>query len=342
MSDLSGAMAVNTNKTQETKRKPIYFNQRINSTDNEIKRTLNNDNSGVSTPLMAHDKNGNIVPFNYGTSFDINESDFNVNDDFKYKKQKVDRRVSLTVRPRTYNVDDSSLMKRVNDILKTGIGNDLLFRVCEKSFGIIFPYTPSISGFGKTVNYDTIQIPHSNLAYNQYKNTNNNDIMLKAKFTADNRKNAFSMISAIWFLNACSSSKFGKNEGDDAGLPPPVLYLNGYHNMIDNIPVVISSFDYNLDDKSQYVNLVLNTFGNIENLPLKNDEKDDFFIGETCLSYWLPTELDITIKLKIQPNLSKVNDQWSLSKYKSGDLFLESKKNSSVSGKNYIPSGWTW
>lgn len=240
-----------------------------------------------------------------------------------YKKilMSVDKRVSLTVRPRTYNVDDSSLMKRVKDILKTKIGNDLLFHVCEESFGIIFPYTPQISGLGKTVTYESVDIPHSNLKFNQYKNTSSNDISLKAKFTADTLNNGLQMLSAVWFLNACSMSKFGKSEGNDAGLPPPILYLSGYNKMIDNIPVVITKFDYSLDDKLHYVKL-----------DVQNKEN---------LTYWVPTELDITINLKVQPNLRKVYNQWSLNKYKSGELFLNNMKSRNPGGE-YIPSGWTW
>jgi hypothetical protein len=52
----------------------------------------------------------------------------------------------------------------------------------------------------------------------------------------------------------------------------------------------------------------------------------------------LPTELDVSIKLKIQPNVRKVYDEWSLDKYKKGDLFGSSSKSNS----KYIPSGWTW
>ena len=236
--------------------------------------------------------------------------------------KEMDKRVSLTVRPRYFdNNSENSLETRVKDILSGGIDNGLLFEYCKESFGIIFPYTPQISGLGKTVTYESVDIPHSNLKFNQYKNTSSNDISLKAKFTADTLNNGLHMLSAIWFLNACSMSKFGKSEGNDAGLPPPILYLSGYNKMIDNIPVIITKFDYNLDDKLYYVKL---------DVPNKKD-----------LTYWVPTELDITINLKVQPNLRKVYNQWSLNKYKSGELFLNNMESRNPGGE-YIPSGWTW
>lgn len=259
-------------------------------------------------------KNATINPSN-NESKKLGNTTTNQNNQVDTSENTVkDKRVSLTVRPRTINDDGSTLSKRVKDILSEG-GD--LYKHFEKTYGIIFPYTPDIKGFGKTVNYEPIKIPHSNLEFNQYTGTTNNDLNISATFTSDTEDNALYLLATLWFLNSCSMSKFGKNEGDDAGLPPPVLYLSGYNNLIDNIPVVISKFSYDLSDKNHYVNINV------------GDE----------LSYWLPTELSVNITLKVQPNLKKVYDQWSLKKYKSGELF---KKNTKNPGNEYIPSGWTW
>lgn len=307
-----------------------HISQMINDegADTALKQLTEGEQYGPA--IGRGDYVSNTDDLRYFDSFTEDYDIAKLNNDRK-EALETDKRVSLTVRPRIYNVTDDSFVERVKKILSTNktSTDGILYKALGNSFGIIFPYTPIINGFGKTVSYETVQIPHSNLSFNQYKNTSSNDISLKAKFTADNRKNALSMISSIWFLNACSSSKFGKND-DEAGLPPPVLYLNGYDDMIDNIPVVISSFDYNLDDKSQYVKLIVSSNGEIIE-ELEKKKTDD-------LIYWLPTELDISIKLKIQPNVRKVYDEWSLDKYKKGDLFgISSKSNS-----KYIPSGWTW
>lgn len=239
---------------------------------------------------------------------------------------QTDKRVSLTVRPRVYNTDnDMSLMRRVVDILgskdegnnPTETKSDELFNYYSKSFGIIFPYTPKISGLGRTVNYDDVDILYSNMKYKQFKNSTPEKITLNAKFTADTETNAAAMLHAIWFLNACSMCKFGKETGADAGLPPPILYLKAYNNLIDNIPVVITNYSYSLDDKSHYVH----------------------FSTESGRGYWLPMICDITIQLDIQPNIKKTYETWTLNKYKSGELFSSLGKN--PNGK-FIPSGWTW
>lgn len=303
------------------------MNDAINSTQQEAKHLSKNNNSQpneIKTSVVNTGQQHDEMLYTKASSkLQMNDVEINT--------FQRDKRVSLTVRPRIYNTDnDNSMMRRVIDILG-GLGDGNLFNYCLKSYGIIFPYTPQISGLGKTVTYESVDIPHSNLKFNQYKNTSSNDISLKAKFTADTRKNALHMLSALWFLNACSMSKFGKSEGNDAGLPPPILYLSGYNNMIDNIPVVISSFNYSLDDKLHYVEINLNDeeFDDTKNFNNKN------------LTYWVPTEMDFDIKLKVQPNLRKVFNQWSLNKYKSGELFLNNMESRNPGGE-YIPSGWTW
>lgn len=272
--------------------------------------------------------------------------------------------------------------------------------------GLIFPYTPKVS-FQHQVEYDTTSITHTNLSYNYYKNTPPPSVSLSAKFTADNRANALHMLSAIWFLTAASKCEFGENT-INPGLPPPILYLSGYDSTIDNIPVVIKSFSYDYPSDIHYVNLVLDmskdirknepflkeydystsikeivdmtpvtydtpdgkiTVQNLEPFPtlISND-------GGINLSFWLPTEMEISVSLGIQPNLIKHKKQWSNDRYKTGYLLTKSGKNPQVKlptldtkilsedikdtcgnilgtlvkeetvseNINFIPSGWTW
>ena len=178
----------------------------------------------------------------------------------------VDKRVSLTVSPKTYQRDESLFIKKVQyvlgnktenvDFLKKGAHfYGLLRNALGTSSGLIFPYTPTVS-FNHQTNYSPIEIIHSNITYNYYKNSPPPSIGLTAKFTADNRDNALHMLSAIWFLVACSKCDFGE-KSPYAGLPPPVLYLNGYDSLMDNIPVVITSVRYSYPETKHYVNLVV-------------------------------------------------------------------------------------
>lgn len=326
----------------------------------------------------------------------------------------LDKRVSLTVAPKIFSRDESLFVDRVKYVLGSDYFTSedtswlfsgsrfygLLYNALSSTSGLIFPYTPSIS-FSHKVNYDTTEIMHSNIGYNFYKNTSCPTINIsKAQFTADNRKNALHMISAIWFLSACTKCEFGEANPiskrvvvGEKGLPPPVLYLNGYNSTIDNIPVVISSFNYDLPGELHYVNLVLDMskpgtsedfckiYTNETEMQYKEQRTDYDVVTSTVgpilprtvtseytvtktknginLSFWLPTELSISLNLLIQPNFIKTRKQWNLDRYKTGLMLTNRWKNPDMSYdkvqvtetcntavKNKllssIPSGWTW
>lgn len=317
----------------------------------------------------------------------------------------VDKRVALTCAPKTASLDETLFVKKVEYVLgqKTLSPNwvlsgskfyGLLRNALGTTSGLIFPYTPKVT-FNHQVEYDTTSITHTNLAYNYYKSTTPPSVEINAKFTADNRNNALHMLSAIWFLTACSKCNFGEN-AKDPGLPPPIIYLSGYNSLIDNIPVVIKSFNYSYPDDKHYVNLVLDmskdntvpdsqfckmydyttTIESYSNFPSyavgTNPSSTRNIDGGINLSFWLPTEIDISVSLAIQPNLLKHKKQWTLEGYKSGLLLTNSGKNPSASMKtfdtqlvgtgemdlttcsekmkeeyvnekmDFIPSGWTW
>lgn len=343
----------------------------------------------------------------------------------------IDKRVALTVAPKTSARDETLFVNKVKYVLgpkfydksnvkwlTTSKFYGLLRNALGSTSGLIFPYTPNIS-FNHSVNYETTDIMHSNLSYNSYKNTPTPTISISAKFTADNRDNALHMLSAIWFCIACSKCDFGE-KSSTPGLPPPILYLSGYDHLIDNIPVVISSVGYKYPDDLHYVNLVLdmskdynndksfcriydtvNTYDTTkEHFPQGyisytdktgeviemwddiNDDHTKTTSVETSktginMSYWLPTELQLELQLKIQPNLFKTKKQWSLDGYKTSLLMTNNSKNPPIpisaketeknnigimystfnepvgycpistkeevtETKDSIPSGWTW
>ena len=282
---------------------------------------------------------------------------------------KTDRRVCLKVAPTVHFKSDYDFAKRVAYVLGTQdvtypksndlITSDSLFRgflrsQLGKAQGLIFPYTPKIT-MSYNVNYEKTDFIHSNLSFNSYKNSPPPTISLNAKFTADTKANAIHMLSAVWFLQACSKCDTGLNtmsKGDNkntanrsgAGLPPPVLYLNGYANLMDNIPVIIEGFTVDYPEDIDYVRLDLQmainkpkqrTFSDplAESLKQTNPILDDnfsFFTSENAkgvsddrysiLTFWLPMTMSIPINLRIQPNIAQDIKTFSLDAYKSGVL----------------------
>ena len=211
---------------------------------------------------------------------------------------------------------------------------------------MIFPYTPKIS-MGYNVNYETTDIPQSNVQYNSYKNSPPPTIEVTAHFTADNNSQAKHMISAIWFLQALSKCDVGDGETyysttvkSGGGLPPPVLYFNAYEQMMENIPVVLKSFSFSYPDDIDYVNMIINmeNYYDLEQIDslfyrtdFTNQESMEKYIDNVKvytsslkdplkMSFWLPMKMDISMSFLIQPNLSREDNVFNLDAYKAGIL----------------------
>ena len=308
---------------------------------------------------------------------------------YKFQNARTDKRVSLNCTPLVRNTNTQDYIQRLNYVLGEGrytlnkgqtIYGFLNSALC-KSCGLIFPYTPDID-IQHSVNYDRTEITHSNLAYSHYKNTPPPTINVSATFTADTRENALHMLSAIWFLRAVTKCDFGerayvdKNRNAIPGMPPPILYLNGYNSIMDNIPVVVTGFSYKLPKDKHYVPLGINLDSPTQAFNDRrlysdvnggfNDNFDGNATGAEGMKYlngiansikalqsestefennrynnyyfhnWLPTEMQFSISLQIQPNLLKYKKKFNLNWYKMGLFNLDDYKGGMTSV--YLPT----
>ena len=125
--------------------------------------------------------------------------------------------------------------------------------------GIIFPYTPTITQDYKAT-YSSVAPMHSNYAIYSYKNSAPGEISLSAKFTVQNDEDAWYYLSAVHLLRSLTKMKFGKDA--DRGAPPPVCRLFAYGDFVlNNVPVVLQSFQLKLDDACDYYTLVSGGYG---------------------------------------------------------------------------------
>lgn len=229
------------------------------------------------------------------------------------------QRVSLNVAPINKIVNVSNFMttndwsSRLNYILGD---SGLLRYLFYNTKGIVFPYTPDID-FNHQISYEETSIPHSNLNVQHYKNTPPPTIQLSADFTADTLENGLYMYGVIHFLRSVSKCEFGEevvkdSNKDRAGVPPPILYLNGWGNFMINIPVVIKNFGIKLGNNKHYVHI---------------------YKPSLNVDVWMPTDITITINMAIQFNLDKYKMKFDLNKYKRGILGTEENSNFAVDKK---------
>lgn len=147
--------------------------------------------------------------------------------------QKTDTRVKITV-PSGYT---SAMTGQFEEGTK-------LFQ------GIIFPYTPSIQ-FEHKANYAAQNPTHSNFTQYFYQHSSVSPITISGKFTVEHDDDAAMLLSTIHLLKALTKMQQGTDP--QAGAPPPVCRLFGYGNyMLENVPVVITSFKHELPENVDY------------------------------------------------------------------------------------------
>lgn len=118
------------------------------------------------------------------------------------------------------------------------------------SRGIIFPYTPQIS-YENTAEYAPQNLTHSNYTTYSYKSSRISAINLQAKFTVQNDDDADYYLMVQHLLRALIKMRTG--DVLHSGSPPPVCRLKAYGaNMLDEVPVVVSSFRIDLPSEVDY------------------------------------------------------------------------------------------
>ncbi len=154
---------------------------------------------------------------------------------------------------------------------------DNLLQPLHATKGIVFPYTPQIM-FGGSANYGNFHFTHSNYPYYQYQNSRPSEIQVTGIFTAQTNEEARYMLAVLKFLRGSTMIEFGTKAAQQgkAGTPPPVLRFNymGAH-MFNNIPVVVTTFNYIIEDTIDYVEVTLpgdRDSGTLINLLASEDE----------------------------------------------------------------------
>lgn len=130
---------------------------------------------------------------------------------------------------------------------------------------IIFPYTPSIT-FDHKATYSAQTVMHSNFTQYFYQNSSVSPITISGKFTVEKDDDAYYLSNIIAVLRSLTKMRQGKDT--NAGAPPPVCRLSAYGPaMLTEVPVVITSFKYDLPDGVDYYS-IKESKGSVSSFPV--------------------------------------------------------------------------
>jgi len=257
-----------------------------------------------------------------------------------------DWRVRITLAPGSdYLYNDPSL---------NGQTPDGILWPLKQSGGVIFPYTPKITT-SYNANYSRADLTHSNYTNYFYQSSNVGDIGITAKFTAQDTTEAQYLLAVIHFFRSATRMFYGQDA--QRGAPPPLVFLTGFGQFqFQNHPCVVQSFSYDLPDNVDYIRArSLNVNGAdmltrrqrpeaVPGDPISGAYKrlSDLFSGQgvtkgaesnsspTALPSppalglnnptYVPTSVDLSIKLYPVQSRSQVSQQFSLKKFANGQL----------------------
>lgn len=163
--------------------------------------------------------------------------------------------------------------------------------------GVLFPFTPQIQ-FSHKANYESESLVHTNYDHPYFRNSSVEAISVSGTFTASNSDEARYILAVIHFFRSVTKMFYGQDAL--AGTPPPILYLDGYGNlMIDHVPVVVTSFEYQLPQDVDYISI------------------EDSGASVTAL---VPTNLTISVSLKPTYSRNIISNNFGLEKFVNGNL----------------------
>ena len=222
--------------------------------------------------------------------------------------------------------------------------------------GVIFPYTPAIetSYQAKYANYD---LTHSNYRGYFYQNSSVENITIKGTFTAQDTREAAYLLAVIHFFKSVTKMFYGQDE--QAGTPPPLVYLSGFGKyQFNESPCVVTNFGYSLPTDVDYIrangfnNIGLNmsnrrnqssgpaiggslgtvvaildrlnnaglSNGSLSNRPSPSQVNQNVTNQTSINSTYVPTKMEISITLLPMQTRNQVSKQFSLKSFANGSL----------------------
>lgn len=238
----------------------------------------------------------------------------------------VSNQTTLDLRPANTGQGTSKELQRNNALWPIFMTN-----------GLIFPYNPTISE-NVSVNYESVELTHSNEAYFAYKNTSNVRINLSnAMWTCDTFDNAIYALAALHFFRTYSNMDFGRGQ---SGRPPSPMWFSAYGDYAYNrVPVLFEKADWSFPNDIDYVGIPQpgTTEYQSRRLNLKRQSAVSATSSVDNRYTWLPMKFEVSAISLVVQHSPKYWSNWNMNDYRSGEMLrlrgsFHSKKPTDVTG----------
>jgi hypothetical protein len=122
----------------------------------------------------------------------------------------------------------------------------------KEAGAVIFPYTPQIN-ISHQASYQALEPVHNNYPFVAYENSKIDRITITGDFYVENSVESAYWIAVVHYLRSVTKMYFG-NTTENAGAPPPIVYLKGYGDFVfNNVPVVVTNFTVDMPKDVDYI-----------------------------------------------------------------------------------------
>lgn len=166
--------------------------------------------------------------------------------------------------------------------------------------GVIFPYTPSITT-SYSASYSPQKPTHSNYPAYFYDASEVQAINISGDYTVQTVAEGQYLLACIYFFRSASKMFYGN--GQHAGNPPPVVFLNGYGtSLLPNVPCVLTSFTHTLAAEVDYIEIP-SLSGSVD----QDGSEQTTFSGQTTAGKGRTTRVPTAsqIQISLQPIYSR-------------------------------------
>ena len=115
---------------------------------------------------------------------------------------------------------------------------------------VVFPHTPTIT-VSHRANYDLENLVHTTYSTPYFTHSSVDSINVQGRFTAQNQDEAEYVRNMIQFFRTATKMFYGSSS--PLGAPPPIVQLQGYGSLFENISVAVRDFTYTFPNDVNYI-----------------------------------------------------------------------------------------
>lgn len=135
----------------------------------------------------------------------------------------------------------------------------ILAPLAQTDWYAVFPVTPTINLVSSAA-YEEMAPTHSNYPFPQYVNSRHDDITVTGRFPVQSEEDGMYWVACVHLFRSLTKMFYG--ESSEKGSPPPVVKLSGYGDyVLNNVPVVVTQFSFDLSDEIDYIKVNTGAFG---------------------------------------------------------------------------------